>query len=371
MQVHDQPTLGFYAQPAAMTSAGRYADLVKSLPRDIPALAAIAQGLLIHEHMAQAYGVTLSETDRASVHIRPVEHLLAQIVARDDRPLCVARTPAARLPANCRHFTVLMTAILRAQGTPARARCGFGGYFGSSLFEDHWACEYWQRWILVDAQIDDRRRDWFPIDFDVTDVPRDRFLIAGQVWARCRSGAADPGRFGLSLTGEAGDWWIAGNLMRDAAHPDTGRRLRRTAAALPGRRPPPRPAGRAHCRPRSRGSPSDQATTTGPVNFVPAPLARLAPTNEGQAPTTWIRNSRLFGWQSHRIPRSGEPQPCGPSRRCPRRRIRPSARPKRHPDDLPLVFRPARVGALHALRMPVRPPGPLEAGQYAGCTTQL
>jgi len=138
MQVHDQPTLGFYAQPAAMTSAGRYADLVKSLPRDIPALAAIAQGLLIHEHMAQAYGVTLSETDRASVHIRPVEHLLAQIVARDDRPLCVARTPAARLPANCRHFTVLMTAILRAQGTPARARCGFGGYFGSGMFEDHW-----------------------------------------------------------------------------------------------------------------------------------------------------------------------------------------------------------------------------------------
>ena len=179
------------------------------------------QGLLIHERMAQGYGVTLSEADRASVHLRPVEHLLGQIVARDDRPLRIARTPAARLPANCRHFTVLTAAMLRAQGTPARARCGFGGYFGTSLFEDHWVCEYWhsrqQRWILLDAQIDDQQRKWFPIDFDTTDAPRDRFLTAGQAWAQYRSGAADPGRFGLSLTGETGDWWIAANLMRDAA----------------------------------------------------------------------------------------------------------------------------------------------------------
>jgi hypothetical protein len=57
----------------------------------------------------------------------------------------------------------------------------------------------------------------FPIDFDVTDVPRDRFLIAGEAWAQCRTGAADPEAFGLSLLSEAGYWWIAGNLMRDAA----------------------------------------------------------------------------------------------------------------------------------------------------------
>jgi hypothetical protein len=61
------------------------------------------------------------------------------------------------------------------------------------------------------------QRGWFSIDFDLTDVPRDRFLIAGDAWARCRSGAADPASFGLSLVKEAGDWWIAGNHMRDAA----------------------------------------------------------------------------------------------------------------------------------------------------------
>jgi len=214
-------TLAFYTRPGIMTSAGLHAPLLAGLPGDVAGLAAVAQGLLIHEFIAPAYGVTLSEQDRGTVHIRPAEGLLGQIVARDARALTAARLPAERLATNCRGFTVLMVALLRAQGTPARARCGFGGYFTEGLFEDHWVCEYWhagqQRWVLVDAQIDGRQRELFSIDFDVTDVPRDRFLIAGDAWALCRSGAADPGKFGLSTIGEAGDWWIAGNLMRDAA----------------------------------------------------------------------------------------------------------------------------------------------------------
>jgi hypothetical protein len=216
------PDLSYYIQPGVMTAAGRYASLLESLPRDIAGLAAVGQGLMIHEHMAEeGYGVKLTEADRASVHTRPVAQMLAQIVARDDRPLEVLREPAGRLPVNCRHFTVLMTAALRAQGIPARARCGFGGYFGGDTFEDHWVSEYWDagrgRWVLVDAQIDERQRGWFPIDFEVTDVPRDRFLVGGQAWAGYRAGQADPDKFGLSLIKESGDWWIAANLMRDAA----------------------------------------------------------------------------------------------------------------------------------------------------------
>ena len=221
MKTGEPAVLELYRQPGLMTAPGRYARLLEGLPHDVAGLAAVAQGLLLHEHMGRGYGVELSDSDRASVHIRPVEQILEQIVARDSRPLDVPRAPESRLPGNCRHFTVLATTMLRAQGTPARARCGFGGYFTEGFFEDHWVCEYWnaqqERWILVDAQIDDRQHHWFGIDFDVTDVPRDEFLIAGQAWARYRSGAADPATFGLSLINEAGDWWIAGNLMRDAA----------------------------------------------------------------------------------------------------------------------------------------------------------
>jgi Transglutaminase-like superfamily len=219
--LNEPPTLPFYSEPGVMTSPGRHAQALDGLPDDIASLAAVGQGLIIHEHIAGAYGVTLSEQDRAPVHLRHVADLLGQIVAKDARPLTVAREPAHRVPGNCRQFTVLMVAMLRHQGIPARARCGFGGYFGSDMYEDHWVCEYWdkswQRWKLVDAQVDARQRELFPIDFDLTDVPRDRFLIAGDAWARCREGAADPAKFGLSILGEAGDWWIAGNLMRDAA----------------------------------------------------------------------------------------------------------------------------------------------------------
>jgi hypothetical protein len=221
MHLRDRPTLPIYSEPGVMTSAGRHAPLLHALPPDVATLAAVAQGLLVHEHLAQVYGVRLRDEDRASAHIRPVAQLLERITARDDRPLATPRAVEDRVAGNCRHLTVLMVAMLRAHGVPARARCGFGTYFVDGFFEDHWVCEYWhdvqRRWVLVDAQLDARQRSMFRVDFDVTDVPRDRFLVAGEAWARCRAGAANPDAFGLSGAKEAGLWWIAGDLMRDLA----------------------------------------------------------------------------------------------------------------------------------------------------------
>jgi hypothetical protein len=217
----DQATREYYTEPAAMTSAGEHAPLLKDLPDTPAAIAAVLHGLVIHEHMGGGYGVEFTQEDRRTVHLRRSSDLLAEIAARDPRPLDVAREPAGRVPGNCRHFTVLAVALLRAHGIPARARCGFGGYFGTGWFEDHWVAEYWhtehQRWQLFDAQVDAVQLGWFPIDFDLTDVPRDQFLVGGEAWRRFRAGVADPAKFGLSQINEGGDWWIAGNLMRDGA----------------------------------------------------------------------------------------------------------------------------------------------------------
>ena len=163
--------------------------------------------------------MTLAEPDRDRVNLRRVEQVLAAVAGRDDRPLDVAREPADRIATNCRGFSVLAVTLFRARGVPARARCGFGTYFKPGWFEDHWVAEYFQdgRWRLLDAQIDELQREHLGIDFDLTDVPRDRFVIAGPAWQQTRAGLADPDRFGLSTIGEAGDWWIAANLMRDAA----------------------------------------------------------------------------------------------------------------------------------------------------------
>jgi len=209
----------FWRTPVDLSDAGAQAGLFDGLPHDIASLAAIVQGLLIHEHMAGAYDVTLSQERHAEAHIRPVEKMLAAIAAHDARPLTAAREPKDRYVCVCRSFTLLLVAMLRHQGVPARARCGFGAYFEKGKFLDHWVAEYWnaaqKRWVMVDAQIDDRQRQMFGITFDTLDVTRDRFLIAGDAWTLCRSGQQDAQNFGI--LDMHGLWFIAGNLVRDLA----------------------------------------------------------------------------------------------------------------------------------------------------------
>jgi len=177
---------------------------------------------LIHGDMAPfLYGVTVSGEQRRDMHIRPITEMLTRIRALDAQPLTIAREPGHRLPSVCRHFSLMLSAILREQGIAARARCGFGAYFTPGKFEDHWVCEYWNaaqaRWILVDAQLDAVQRRTFHVDFDPLDVPRDGFIIAGDAWQMCRSGRADSNQFGLSIVNLQGLWFIAGNVVRDLA----------------------------------------------------------------------------------------------------------------------------------------------------------
>src|SRR3984893_6831406 len=210
--------LDFYTRPGTMTWGGEHARVLDAVPRDLAGMTRVVQGLLLHEHWAPAYGVRLSDNRRSQSHIRPASLMLDHVRAESGGPLSVAGAVDARLEGVCRHFTVLLVAMLRAQGVPARARCGFGSYFNPGRFEDHWVCEYWDTarggWTLVDAQIDDVQRAKIKPDFDLLDVPRDRFVIAGDAWARCRAGE-DPSTFGIFQM--RGLWFIAGNVIRDLA----------------------------------------------------------------------------------------------------------------------------------------------------------
>lgn len=210
---------GAYRDPVAFSDAGLWALQFAALPDDIAELPKVLHGLLIHEHLAEAYGVTLSERQRREPHVRGAAELLERVAVHDPRPLRHARAPGERFAGCCRHFTLLHVAMLRNKGIAARARCGFGAYFTKGKFVDHWVTEYFDeerlRWVLVDAQIDERQRTLFGIDFDTQDVPRDRFLVAGDAWRLCRDGKADPLAFGV--LDMAGLWFIAGNVVRDVA----------------------------------------------------------------------------------------------------------------------------------------------------------
>ena len=212
-------SLDFYRRPVDMTDPAEQASLFDGLPREPAALATVVQGLLMHEHIAPAYGLTLSAAQHGEAHVRAVDRMLDGIVAHDPRPLGEARPVGERQVGVCRHFTLLHVALLRHHGVPARARCGFGAYFEAGRFVDHWVTEYWNealgRWLLVDAQLDARQRALFNIGFDPLDVPRDQFVVAGDAWRLCRDGKADPQAFGI--LDMHGLWFVAGNLIRDVA----------------------------------------------------------------------------------------------------------------------------------------------------------
>src|SRR4051794_5030156 len=74
-----------YRIPIAMSDPGRHAALFDGLSRDIGALAEVVQGLLIHQHIAHAYGLTLSRSQQAQSHVRAVDKILDDIVTRDRR----------------------------------------------------------------------------------------------------------------------------------------------------------------------------------------------------------------------------------------------------------------------------------------------
>jgi hypothetical protein len=206
-----------YLEPGLMTGVGGHAEAVARLPGDFSGIAAILHGLLIHEFWGDAYGVTLSDEDRETVHLRPAATILDAVLAKDPRPFDQAREPAQRVATNCRGFTVVSVALLRAHGVPARARCGFGTYFTSGWYEDHWVVEYHdgERWRRGDAQIDDVQGKVLEVDFDLSDVG-DRFVVAGEAMRLVKAGA-DASRFGLSTLNEGGEDWIAGNVARDEA----------------------------------------------------------------------------------------------------------------------------------------------------------
>jgi len=212
-------SLAFYATPGLLTAPGNQAGLLDHLPGEVEALCRIVQGLIIHIFWAEQYGVQLDATRREEVQLRSVARQLARITELDARPLDQAREPAKRLVGNCRDFSAMLTTILRHQGIPARARCGFGRYFLPNHYEDHWVCEYWnaaqKRWVLVDAQLDALQSRKLAIAFSPLDVPREQFIVGGKAWQLCRSGQADPETFGIfDMHGLS---YVRGNLLRDVA----------------------------------------------------------------------------------------------------------------------------------------------------------
>ena len=210
--------LGFYAAPGRFTTLS--AD--ETVPAGIERVVQVVQGLLVYDAAAAPfYGVELSPAQVDAIHERDSAALLASARAVDGRPIEQARPPAARLGARCHTFSRLTVAFLRSLGVPARVRCGFASYFVPDKLEDHWVAERWDdaagRWKMVDTQLDATWRTRVGFDGDPLEITDTEFVTAGHAWQAWRRGDLDAGTCGLTVIGEHGAHWIAGNLRLDLA----------------------------------------------------------------------------------------------------------------------------------------------------------
>lgn len=194
-----QRILEFYIEHSSFTDPGDYAHLYDDLPHDINELCKVVQGLVIH--FKSDFKVPRERMQE--MNTRYVSKILARIMELDERPLTSKRPPEKRFIGCCRDFAVLFCSMARHQGIPTRTRSGFAPYINIGVpgFKvDHAIAEFWdireERWRLVDPEQDDKLKEINKIDFDTTDIPSDKFLLAGYVWQQYRDNKIDPDEFG-------------------------------------------------------------------------------------------------------------------------------------------------------------------------------
>ena len=193
----------FYGQQSAITDPSVYAHLLDDLPHDVSHLVNIVQGWLITLPWSEAYGFDIPQEKHKEIYLRTVPEMLKGILELDSSSLIAERPLEKRKVSLCRDFTVLLVSILRHQGVPARARVGFAGYYRAETprYWDHRLAEYWNvksnRWVLVDAMADKTQLERLRFPIDPLNIDRSsQFLLAGEVWQRCRSRKANPVEFG-------------------------------------------------------------------------------------------------------------------------------------------------------------------------------
>lgn len=194
----------FYLEPSATSDLGSLAVLSRGLPTEPEALGAIVRGLLVHNLAVKFQGLSFPAGRMRHMQTVGAEAILDNVFGLDPAPIGFARPVERRMVGFCYHFALLHCALLRAVGTPARARCGFVSYFGARRWIDHWVTEYWdgEGWRLTDPQT------------GRANLTGDDFQSGVTAWIACRAGAS-PALYG---NGELWGWdELRGSLINDVA----------------------------------------------------------------------------------------------------------------------------------------------------------
>lgn len=211
-------TIKYYQEHGIMSYLRETKDMVKNIDSSIKNIVELTQNILIHQHWAERYGLKLTEEKINETKVRDVNSKLMILKSRGYNCISTKVLLNDKIVSICRDFSVVAASICREYNIPARARAGFADYFEKGKYSDHWVLEYYnknqQRWVLVDAQLDEFQKSELGIDFNSLDVPRNRFITADKAWTDCRNNLYNPNLFGIF------EWWgysyLSCNLILDA-----------------------------------------------------------------------------------------------------------------------------------------------------------
>lgn len=202
--------LEHYRETGPFTFAGAYGEYFRSLPDDVPTLGRLVCGQVIHR-VTLAEGNTNANASllygdmaRYPWHRMRCEDdifltapaMAAELFRLDSRGFVPGRQVEHKLVLTCRYVSVLMCAILKAKGIPARSRAGFAPYFHQGVSMDHWVnqyyCEAQNRWVTFDA---DGFYEEGGMPLTQYDMPEGSFDWAAKAYLATRQGRADGSQF--------------------------------------------------------------------------------------------------------------------------------------------------------------------------------
>jgi hypothetical protein len=202
----NEKILEHYKKTGSFTYAGCYQEYFRSLPDDPAVLGRLICGQVIHRVTLKEGNTNANETllygdmDRYPWYRMRCEDdvfltaaaMTAELFRLDERGFRADRNVEHKLVVTCRYVSVLMSAILKAKGIPARCRAGFAPYFKEGVSMDHWINQYYsekeKRWITFDA---DGFYEENGMPLSQYDMPEGSFDWVAEAYLSVRSGKTD------------------------------------------------------------------------------------------------------------------------------------------------------------------------------------
>ena len=150
MKKSNKQILEYYSQKDKITNLKKFKS---NLPKfeSISKACDLINNIMLIDFLVNMKIIKVSAKHMDDVNICPVEEKLKLLVARNKSSLINTRNNEEKILGNCRDTSVLLCAILRQNGIPARVRSGFATFFSPKKKYDHWLCEYWDkkksRWV--------------------------------------------------------------------------------------------------------------------------------------------------------------------------------------------------------------------------------